>query len=119
MAEVKEEAVGKLANGKAVGTDDICAELLKLGRTEDSAILKYLHDIVLTVWRQEVVLQEWKDTIIKVLFKKHDPYECSNYRGISPGSHACTLVLKIIASHLSAYCELEGNPPRSAVRLTT
>ncbi|CAN0091623.1 unnamed protein product, partial [Sphacelaria rigidula] len=60
MAMVK-QAVGKLANGKVVGTDDICGELLKLGRTEDSVILKCLHDIVLTVWRQEVVPQEWKD----------------------------------------------------------
>ncbi|CAM9779802.1 unnamed protein product, partial [Sphacelaria rigidula] len=52
MAEVK-QAVGKLANGKAVGTEDIYGELLKLGRTKDSAILKCLHDIVLIVWRQE------------------------------------------------------------------
>ncbi|CAM9959586.1 unnamed protein product [Sphacelaria rigidula] len=39
MAEVK-QAVGQLANGKAVGTDGICGELSKLGRTEDSVILK-------------------------------------------------------------------------------
>ncbi|CAM9891726.1 unnamed protein product [Sphacelaria rigidula] len=54
MAEVK-EAVGKLANGRSVGTDNMCGELLKLGRTDDSAILKCLHNVVLAVWRQEVV----------------------------------------------------------------
>ncbi|CAM9720457.1 unnamed protein product, partial [Sphacelaria rigidula] len=90
------QTVGKLADGKAVGTDDICGALLKLGRTEDSIILKCLHDIVLTVWRQELVPQEWKDTIIKVLIKKQDPYECGNYRGISLGSHASKVVLKIV-----------------------
>ena len=30
MEEVK-EAVGKLGNGKAVGVDNVCGELLKLG----------------------------------------------------------------------------------------
>ena len=39
MEEVK-EAVGKLGNGKAVGVDNVCGELLKLGLSENSAILK-------------------------------------------------------------------------------
>lgn len=63
MEEVK-EAVGKLANEKAVRTDDICGRLFKLGRNEDSAILKRLHITVLTVWRQEEVAQDWKNIII-------------------------------------------------------
>lgn len=41
MEDVR-KAVGKLADGKAVGTDEICGELVKLGRTEDSAILRWL-----------------------------------------------------------------------------
>lgn len=56
-------------------------------------MLKCFHNMVLTVWRQEVVPQEWKDAI-KVLFKK-DPHECGNYRGISLGAHAGKVVLEL------------------------
>ena len=104
MEEVK-EAVGKLGNGKAVGVDNVCGELLKLGLSENSAILKCFHNIVVAVWQQEVVPQEWKDAIITMLFKKGDPYECGNYRGISLGAHAGKVVLKVVAMRLNAYCE--------------
>ena len=49
--------------------------------------------------------QEWKDTIITVLFKKGGPYACGNFRGISLGAHASKVVLKVIAMRLNAYCE--------------
>lgn len=62
--------MGKLVNCKIVGADNICGELLKLGRNEDSAILECLHNIVLTVWRQEVEPQESEDAIINALFKR-------------------------------------------------
>lgn len=42
------EAMGKLENGKAVGTD-ICSKKLKLRLTQDSDILKRLHIVVLTM----------------------------------------------------------------------
>ena len=104
MKEVK-EAVGKLGNGKAVGVDNVCGELLKLGFSENSAILKCFHKIVVAVWQQEVVPQEWKDAIITVLFKKGDSYECGKFRGISLGAHAGKVVLKVVAMRLNAYCE--------------
>ncbi|CAM9723617.1 unnamed protein product [Sphacelaria rigidula] len=44
IEEVK-EAPGKLTSGKAVGTDNLCGELLKLSLTEDSATLKCLHNL--------------------------------------------------------------------------
>ena len=49
--------------------------------------------------------QEWKDAIITVLFKKGDPYECGNFRGISLGAHAGKVLLKVVAMRLNAYCE--------------
>ena len=106
MEEVK-EAVGKLGNGKAAGVDNVCGELLKHGLSENSAILKCFHNnVIVAVWQQEVVPQgEWKDAIITVLFKKVDPYECGNFRGISLGAHADKMVLKVVAMRLNAYCE--------------
>ena len=104
MEEVK-EAVGKLGNGKAVGVDNVCGELLKLGLSENSAILKCFHNIVVAVWQQEVVPQEWKGAIMTMLFKKGDPYECGNFRSISLGAHAGKVVLKVVTMRLNAYCE--------------
>lgn len=66
-----------------------------------------------TVWRQDVVPQEWKDAIIKVLFKKKDPHECGNFRGISLGAHAGNVVLKVAAVRLSAHCEQNGILPEA------
>ena len=57
------------------------------------------------------VPQQWKDAIIKVLHKKKDRTECGNYRGISLLAHAGKILLKIIARHLSAYCERVGILP--------
>ncbi|CAM9669267.1 unnamed protein product [Sphacelaria rigidula] len=89
VEEVK-EAMGQLANGKAVGTADTCGELLN--RTEDSAILKCRN-----VWRQ----------------KKQDPHECGNYRDISLESHAGKVALKIVATPLSTNCERKGILPEA------
>ena len=49
--------------------------------------------------------QEGKNAIITVLFKKGDPYECGNFRGISLGAHAGKVVLKVVAMRLNTYCE--------------
>ena len=40
-----------------------------------------------------------------MLFKKGDPYECGNFRGISLGAHAGKVLLKVVAMRLNAYCE--------------
>ena len=55
--------------------------------------------------------QHWKDAIIMVLQKKKDRTECGNYRGISLIAHAGKILLKIIARHLSEYCERVGILP--------
>ena len=43
--------------------------------------------------------------------KKKDRTECGNYRGISLVAHAGKILLKIIAHHLSEYCERVGILP--------
>ena len=55
--------------------------------------------------------QQWKDAIIMVLHKKKDWTECGNYRGISLVAHVGKILLKIIARHLSEYCEHVGILP--------
>ena len=55
--------------------------------------------------------QQWKYAIIMVPHKKKDRTEYGNYRGISLVAHAGNILLKIIARHLSEYCEHVGILP--------
>ncbi|CAB1101823.1 unnamed protein product [Ectocarpus sp. CCAP 1310/34] len=83
-----EEAVREMANRKAVGPDDLPAELIKLFLDGDQGLLREFHAIVVDVWQTGDVPQQWKDATIKVLFKKGDTTECGNYRGISVVANA-------------------------------
>ena len=104
--EKVERALRALANNKAVGPDDLPAELLKLGlEEEEPVILNALHDIITAIWKEGEVPHKWKDAVIKVLYKKKDRTECINYRGISLLAHAGKVLLKVIAFRLSDYCE--------------
>ncbi|CAB1110695.1 unnamed protein product [Ectocarpus sp. CCAP 1310/34] len=106
-----EEAVRGMANRKAVGPDDLPAELIKLFLDGDRGFLREFHAIVVDVWQTGNVPQQWKDATIKVLFKKGDTMECGNYRGISLVAHAGKVLLKVVATRLSHYCEREGILP--------
>ena len=105
------EAISKMANGKAMGPDDIPVELLKLGLHDDSIIVDEFYKIVLAVWKKEEVPQQWKDAVIKVLHKKSDKTQCGNYRGISLVAHAGKVILKVVAWRLSGYFEEKGFLP--------
>ena len=101
-----------MANGKAMGPDELPAELLKLGLSDSShEILLAFHDIIVAVWMTGEVPQEWKDATIKVLHKKKERTECSNYRGLSLVVHAGKVLLKIVANRLGDFCEEAGILP--------
>ena len=105
VSETK-KALKSMANGKAMGPVELPAELLKLGLSESShEILLAFHDIVMAVWMTGEVTQEWKDATIKVLHKKMDRTECSNYRGLSLVAHAGKVLLKIVANRVGDFCE--------------
>eukprot|EP00752_Nemacystus_decipiens_P007608 g6799.t1 len=106
-----EEAIRGMANRKTVGPDDLPAEVIKLFLGGDQDLLHDFHAIVVEVWQTGEVPQQWKDATIKVLFKKGDPLECGNYRGISLVAHAGKVLLKIVATRLSHYCEREDILP--------
>ena len=111
VSETK-KALRSMANGKAMGPDELPAELLKLGLSDSShEILLAFHDIIVAVWVTGEVPQEWKDATIKVLHKKKDRTECSNYRGLSLVAHAGKVLLKIVANRLGDFCEEAGILP--------
>ena len=110
VSETK-KALRSMANGKAMRRDELPAELLKLGLPDSShEILLAFHDIIVAVWMTGEVPQEWKDATIKVLHKKKDRTECSNYWGLSLVAHAGK-VLKIVANQLDNFCEEAGILP--------
>ena len=55
--------------------------------------------------------QKWKHAIIMVLHKTTDMTERGYYRGISLVAHDGNILLRIIARHLSEYCERVGILP--------
>ena len=111
VSETK-KALRSMANGKAMGPDELPAELLKLGLSDSShEILLAFHDIIVAVWMTGEVPQEWKYATIKVLHKNMDRTECSNYRGLSLVAHAGKVLLKIVANRLGDFYEEAGILP--------
>ena len=92
-----------MANAKAVRPDKLPVGLLKLGINHDLTVLQEFHRLIKLVLHQREVPQQWRDAMIKVLDKKKDRAECGNYRGISLVVHAGKVLLKIVATRLSAY----------------
>ena len=64
------DAICSLANGKAVGADGVSVELFKITLNGDPALRRRLLDIVVRIWREGEVPQQWKYAIIMVLHKK-------------------------------------------------
>ena len=107
-----EEAIRALANRKAVGPDGLQAELLKVFADEGGLnTLGKFNDTIVAVWRESGAPQQRKYSTIKVLHKKKDRTECSNFRGISFVAHAGKVLLKVVAGRLSDYCERKNILP--------
>ena len=106
------KALRSMANGKAMGPDELPAELLKLGLSDSShEILVAFHGIIVAVWMTGEVPQEWKDVTIKVLHNKKDRTEFSNYRGLSLVARAGKVLLKIGANRHGDFSEEVGILP--------
>ena len=73
-------AIEKLKSHKSPGIDQIPAELIKEGcRT----ICCHIHKLPVSIWNEEELPEEWKESIIVPIHKKGDKTDCNNYRGIS------------------------------------
>ena len=75
------EVIRKMKNGKTPGIDNITVELIKKGGPPE--LLQRIFDLLLEIWDQERMLEEWEIGTICPVFKKGDRRECSNYRGIN------------------------------------
>ena len=93
-----------------MGPDELPVELLKLEVNHDPTVLREFHRVIKLLWHHREVPQRWRDAVIKVLNKK-DRSECGNYCGISLVAHASKILIKIVATRLSAYCEAKNLLP--------
>ena len=110
----KNELIGALrsmASAKAVGPGELAVELLKLRINHGPTVLREFHRVIKLVWHQREVPQRWRYTVLNLLHEKKDRAECGNYRGISHVAHAGKVLIKFVATRLSAYCEARNLLP--------
>ena len=101
--EVK-EALSKLKRGKASGIDDISAEMLKCGGSHIRIILTKLFNVI---FERGLYPQAWSKAIIIPVYKKGDPENVDNYRGVSLLSIISKCYTTVLNSRL--YTWLESN----------
>jgi hypothetical protein len=74
------EVISNMKNGKAPGIDNITVELIKNCGPE---LLQRVFELLLQIWDEERMPEEWEIGIICPIFKKGGRRKCSNYRGIT------------------------------------
>ena len=104
-----------MANGKAMGPDELPAELLQLGLSDSSReILLAFRGIIVAVWMTGEAPQEGKDATIKVLHEKKDRTKRGNYKDLSLVARAGKVIVKVVANQLGDFCEEAGIFPRNS-----
>jgi hypothetical protein len=80
MILVFEIAIAKLKKYKSPGSDQIPAELIQAG---GETLLSLIHKLINSVWNEEQLPDEWKESIIAPIDMKSDKTACSNSESIS------------------------------------
>ena len=75
-----ELAFEKLKSHKSPGIYQIPTELIK---AEGRKIHYEIHKLIISIWNDEELPEEWKESIIVPINKNGDKTVCSNYRGAS------------------------------------
>ena len=69
-----------LKRHKLPGVDQILEDVINEG---DRTIRSEIHKLINSIWNQEELPEEWKESIVVPIFKKGDKTDYSDYRGIS------------------------------------
>ena len=101
-ASESELAIEKLKTHKSPRIDQIPAELIKAGGRK---IRCEIHKLIISIWNEEELPEEWKELIIVPIYKKGDKTYCSNYRGISLLPTTYKILSNILLSSLTPYAE--------------
>ena len=95
-------AVNGLKNNKAPGLDNLPTELFKTGCEE---LITALHQLIVRVWTEEKLPDEWMIGVICPIHKKGCKMTCTNYRGISLLPSAYRVLSKILSWRLEPHTE--------------
>ena len=110
-AEEVKEAIRNLDNGKSSGSDAIPAEVYKkIARSAEgngAAAFRLLVDAVNTLFNG-FIPEELQSSIVVSVFKKGDPTDMDNYRGISLMPVLLKIACSVVASRLSHAFEEEN-----------
>ena len=104
-SERVEAAINSLKCGKAIGPDDIAAELIKAGGQARVAKLKELSD---KIWSFADWPVTWRGGRIRELHKKGSKRDCDKYRGLLISDHlgkaAADMLYDEVAAHMTIIC---------------
>jgi hypothetical protein len=96
----EETVIGKFKSYKSPGTDQIPAELIKVG---GKTLCSEVHKLICSVWNKEELPQQWKESIFVPVHKKGDKTDCNNYRGISLLSTAYKILSNVLLTRLTPH----------------
>jgi hypothetical protein len=85
---------------KLPGIDKIT---LKLIRAEGETLQSEIHKLINSLSNKEEFPEQWKESIIMLIYKKGDKTDCSNYQTISVLSTSYKISSCIFLSRLSPY----------------
>ncbi|CAK1591299.1 unnamed protein product [Parnassius mnemosyne] len=100
--EDTKRAIQSIKNNKSPGMDDIQGELIKYAGT---GFEKEFHHLVLQIWNNEKMADDWNTSVICPLHKKGDILDCNNYRGISLLNTGYKVFANMLFNKLKPYVE--------------
>ena len=106
--EEVESALAKRNNGRSPGMDGLDAEIFKL---DGPTFLQRFTNLLVKVWREELVPQERKNALMTVLYRgKGAEDDCSISRVIALHCTAGKILCRIILDRLHYYVRNEVLP---------
>jgi len=97
-----ELAIEKLKSHKSPGIDQIPAELIK---AEGRSIHYEIHNLIISIWNNEELPEEWKELISIPIYKMGDKIEYGSCRGLSLLPTTYKILSNILLSKLTPYAE--------------
>uniref|UniRef100_A0A3F2YVY1 Reverse transcriptase domain-containing protein n=1 Tax=Anopheles dirus TaxID=7168 RepID=A0A3F2YVY1_9DIPT len=91
-------AIKQLKCNKSAGSDGLDAELFKMGPVRLSVVM---HQLIVKIWEQEELPEEWKLGIIHPVYKKGDKLDCANFRAITVLNAAYKILSRILFCRLA------------------